>query len=235
MKRRYLYFTVSIIAVSTVFLLSNVSSKREESNAEVSQYISKEGSLDNNKQRTWKQSYKDREILIEKEHIIRPSRGKSIVKDNVKPSYNIDNLTEKSNVTKEHLQVKLEGTPLYDVAEDFILAEEKYGINALFLCALSIQESSWGKSRLAQNKNNIFGYGAYNNSPYSSAKGFPSKSECIEIVSERLSKNYLTEGGKYYNGKSLNAVNIRYSLDDKGNPNKEWNKNIRALMKQLSR
>lgn len=184
-------------------------------------------------ERNVESTYIEEEIVFEvkkreREEIKEPQRG------SIRPRYNLNDLTEKSYVTIEHLEKKLEGTSLYEVAKDYVLAEEKYGINAIFLCALSIQESGWGRSKLAMNKNNIFGYGAYNKSPYKSAKYFNSKSECIDVVARHLVENYLTEGGKYYNGKSLDAVNKRYSLDSQGNPNKEWYKNISLLMKQLS-
>ena len=151
-----------------------------------------------------------------------------------KPIYNINNLTIKSGVSEAHLNSKLKDTALYDYASFYIKAEEKFGINALFLCALSIQESGWGESRLTKDKNNLFGYAAYNDSPYSSAKQFSSVEECILVVGEKLAINYLGEDGKYYNGKSIDAINIRYSLNDDGTINKNWGNSIKSLMKQLS-
>ena len=234
-KREIFSVTSTVVVVIGLALFNNLSrecSKEEE----ITQYIIN-NNIDKGKVSINNIEENSREVFNKKvarleekrRNIKQVSRGEA----RTKPTYNTNNLTEKSNITRDRLEAKLEGTPLYDVAEDFILAEERYGVNAVFLCALSIQESGWGKSKLARNKNNIFGYSAYNNSPYSSAKEFPSKSKCIMVVSDKLSKNYLTEGGKYYNGKSLDAVNIKYSLDDNGKPNKKWNKNIRLLMKQL--
>ena len=235
-KREIFSVTSTVVVVIGLALFNNLSrecSKEEE----ITQYIINNNNIDKGKVSINNIEENSREVFNKKvarleekrRNIKQVSRGEA----RTKPTYNTNNLTEKSNITRDRLEAKLEGTPLYDVAEDFILAEERYGVNAVFLCALSIQESGWGKSKLARNKNNLFGYGAYNSSPYSSAKGFPNKSVCIDIVSKKLVENYLTEGGKYYNGKSLNAVNTRYSLDDNGKPNKKWSSNIRLLMKQL--
>ena len=235
-KREIFSVTSTIVVVIGLSLFNNLS--REYSKEEkITQYIINDNNIDRGKVDV--NNIEENSHVVFNKKIVRLEEKRRNIKQvsrgeiRTKPTYNTDNLMEKSNITEDRLKVKLEGTPLYDVAEDFILAEEKYGVNAVFLCALSIQESGWGKSKLARNKNNLFGYGAYNSSPYSSAKGFPNKSVCIDIVSKKLVENYLTEGGKYYNGKSLNAVNTRYSLDDNGKPNKKWSSNIRLLMKQL--
>lgn len=176
---------------------------------------------------------------IEKENKTKKIKHKSVQKltsrgeISRRPIYDFNNLTVKSNVTEEFLKSKLEGTPLYNHAMSYIKAEKEFGINALFLCAISIQESGWGESRLAKEKNNLFGYAAYNDNPYSSAKQFSSVDESILIVGEKLANNYLNENGKYYNGKSIDAVNTRYSLNDDGTINKDWGNTIKLLMKQL--
>ena len=44
---------------------------------------------------------------------------------------------------------------LADLAEDFVAAEERYGVNAVFLAALAAFESGWGRHCFREN--NIFG------------------------------------------------------------------------------
>ena len=64
----------------------------------------------------------------------------------------------------------------------FYYAEQEYGINGVVLASLAIHESGWGTSKIALNKNNLFGYQAYDNSPYASSKQFDSYSEGIDLV-----------------------------------------------------
>ena len=46
-------------------------------------------------------------------------------------------------------------------AQYFYYIEQQYNINGLFVAAVGIHESNWGTSKIAQNKHNLFGYGAY--------------------------------------------------------------------------
>ena len=110
-------------------------------------------------------------------------------------------------------------------AEVFYNAEQKYKINGIFLAAIGIHESAWGTSGLATNKNNLFGYTAYDRDPYNSATAFTSYEDAINTVAEALSKRYLhpagtsiTDGviatGVYFNGTTAKSVNIKYASDE---------------------
>ena len=46
-------------------------------------------------------------------------------------------------------------------AEYFYYIEKQYNINGIFVAAVGIHESNWGTSKIAQEKYNLFGYGAY--------------------------------------------------------------------------
>lgn len=59
------------------------------------------------------------------------------------------------------------GTPLAGIGEALVQAEELYGINSLVLAAIIVHETGWGQSRLAREKNNLAGLGAYDGSEYS--------------------------------------------------------------------
>lgn len=107
---------------------------------------------------------------------------------------------------------------LSSLAEEFIAAEEKYGVNALFLCAVAALESGWGK--YCFRPNNIFGW---------SGKDFESKEDCIDFVASKIAEHYLSENGKYYNGKTVSGVNVRY------NGNLFWEEKISAIMAMISR
>ena len=102
--------------------------------------------------------------------------------------------------------------------------ESQYNINGVFVAAIAIHESGWGKSRIAKNKKNLFGYMAYDSSPYSSASTFDTYAEGIDLVSRLLVKYYLNPKGTiiyngdiatgtYYNGKTVSAVNKKYASD----------------------
>lgn len=109
-------------------------------------------------------------------------------------------------------------------AEYFYYAEKQYNINGVFLAAVAIHESNWGASKIAKDKNNLFGYGASDSSPYNNAKTFSDYAEGIDLLARVFVKYYLnpagtsiyngeTANGKYYNGSTLVAVNKKYASD----------------------
>lgn len=123
-------------------------------------------------------------------------------------------------------------------AEYFYYIEKQYNINGLFVAAIGIHESAWGTSKIAQNKKNLFGYGAYDSSPYSSSYSFTSYSEGIDLIARVLVKHYLNPNGtaiygnekatgKYYNGATITGVNQKYATD------KNWANKVYSYMEYL--
>ena len=111
-------------------------------------------------------------------------------------------------------------------AEYFYYVEKVYGINGICVAAIGIHESAWGTSRIATDKKNLFGYGAYDMSAYACAYKYNGYAAGIDMISRVLMKNYLnpkgtalcngeTASGKYYNGNTLSAVNKKYATDKK--------------------
>lgn len=109
-------------------------------------------------------------------------------------------------------------------AEYFYYIEKQYNINGIFVAAVGIHESAWGTSKIAQNKNNLFGYGAYDSNPYNGAYSFVNYSESIDLIARVFVKYYLnTKGtsiydgekatGTYYNGANLSGINKKYATD----------------------
>lgn len=107
----------------------------------------------------------------------------------------------------------------------FYELEQKYNVNGLFLAAIGIHESGWGTSKISQDKKNLFGYGAYDATPYESSFTFETYAEGIETLAKSMSKYYLNESGTklwdgevatgvYYNGSNLKGINIRYASDE---------------------
>lgn len=110
-------------------------------------------------------------------------------------------------------------------AENFYNAEQKYQVNGLLLAAIGIHESGWGTSEISKDKNNLFGYGAYDSDPYNSAFLFDGYAEGIDTLAKALAKNYLnpagvtiyggeTATGKYYNGTTIASINVKYATDE---------------------
>lgn len=120
----------------------------------------------------------------------------------------------------------------------FYYAEQSYGVNGLFLAAVAIHESGWGTSSIAKNKNNLFGYMAYDSNPYSSSANFASVSEGIDLLARVFMKYYLKPNGtkiyggnvaegKYYSGSTVFAVNKHYATDS------NWGNSVYNIMKKL--
>ncbi len=102
---------------------------------------------------------------------------------------------------------------LKGTGEALVAAEERYGVNSLIIAAIAYVESAGGMSRLAREKNNLFGLGAGGANPYSNALYFSSKEESINYVASLLSNSYLSRGGRFYRGDNLVAINVRYAAD----------------------
>ena len=109
-------------------------------------------------------------------------------------------------------------------AEYFYKAEQKYKVNGIFLASIGIHESAWGTSKIANDKNNLFGFTAYDSEPYNSATSFDNYESAINKVAEALSTKYLhvagtkisddlTATGTYFNGTTAKSVNVRYASD----------------------
>ncbi|ANM46030.1 tap measure protein [Bacillus phage Belinda] len=54
----------------------------------------------------------------------------------------------------------------------FLKAGQEYGLDPRYLIAHAAEESGWGTSKIARDKGNFFGIGAFDDSPYSSAFEF---------------------------------------------------------------
>ena len=61
---------------------------------------------------------------------------------------------------------------LFNEGYSFIEAQNTYGVNAMMMLSLAINESGFGKSQIAIEKNNLFGHAAYDNAPNASANGY---------------------------------------------------------------
>lgn len=103
-------------------------------------------------------------------------------------------------------------------------AVNRHQLNPLFIVALAIHESGWGRSAIAKDKRNLFGYQAFDSSPYSSAHAFPSLAEGTDFVIGKIKADYLLPGGKFFEGANLEGINKTYASD------RQWASKVRAHM-----
>jgi len=137
------------------------------------------------------------------------------------------NLRTPARITAQILDDFCKGTPMYATGAFFVAAQKKHNINARYFCAHAIHESNWGKSAIAQAKNNLFGFQAYDSSPLASARTFDSFEHCIDFVADYISRHYLTPGGRWYNGATLRGMNVHYATDPL------WGQKIANLMMKI--
>ncbi len=106
----------------------------------------------------------------------------------------------------------------------FVKAEKETGVNALFLAGVSVLETAWGNSYLAQTRNNYFGWGAYDRNPLKYAKSFKSMEHSIMHVSERIERNYLNRGRE-----TVERIGRRYATDP------YWDRKVINAMRRILR
>lgn len=94
-----------------------------------------------------------------------------------------------------------------------VAAEEMYHVNSLILSSIAYLESAGGMSKLAREKNNLFGLGAGGSNPYHNALSFSSKDECVYYAAKILRNRYLNRGSRVYRGDNLVAVGPSYAAD----------------------
>ncbi len=106
------------------------------------------------------------------------------------------------------------------------------------MLVFGIHESAWGTSTIANNKKNLFGYGAIDSNPYNGAYEFSSYAEGIDLVARAFVKYYLNPkgtmiydgfqaDGKFYNGSNLSSINSKYASD------KNWANSVYKWMQYL--
>lgn len=115
------------------------------------------------------------------------------------------------------------------LGQSFINAQNLYGVNSVYLMAHSIIETAWGSSTIYQQKNNLFGYGAYDANPGVDSTAFPSSDYAIRFQAWEIRNNYLTPNfSNYYQSPTLDGMNQHYATDP------TWAISIASYMHQFS-
>lgn len=199
---------IVLVCLSSMLLGFNLSSKKEiPNNLEVSK-------ID---ERNIENEIKNEQNQIEKKDRI------------LNATYSREDITIVTGINNEEMkQVLLNTTGAKTMAHlsgAFVEAERNYGVNAFFMAGVVALESGFATSRRAVEDNNLTGYEVYKDN--SEGKLFSTQVESILHTAKHLRKNYLTEGSVYYNGVSVDAIQIQYCPDE--GLNKNWNGKVNEL------
>ena len=147
--------------------------------------------------------------------------------------FQFSNLKTKTNYTaadinKLYTVMGAGNSMLAGKGETFKAAEQKYGVNALYLVAHSALESAWGKSNIAKKKNNFFGIAAYDSSPYTSATKFDDVDSGILGAARWINEKYLSNSSYpargAYLGNKAGGMNVNYATAP------YWGESIASIM-----
>ena len=147
--------------------------------------------------------------------------------------FQFSNLKSKTNYTAADLNrlyslMGANDSRLAGKGATFKAAEEKYGVNALYLVAHSALESAWGRSKIARDKNNFFGISAYDNNPYNAATKFDDVDAGILGAARWINEKYLSKStyparGAYL-GNKAGGMNVNYATAP------YWGESIASIM-----
>ncbi len=106
---------------------------------------------------------------------------------------------------------------MFGTGKYFKEAEETYGQNALMMFSTAMNESASGTSKIAKDKNNLFGYGAADSCAYDCAYSYGSVRDSIMDYAKRTGDSYAVVTGKYYYGghygNKASGRNVKYASD----------------------
>ena len=158
----------------------------------------------------------------------------------IKNRFLFKNLTEPTNYSADELNrvysmMNIRDSRLAGKGAIFKEAEKRYGVNALYLMAHSALESAWGRSQIANDKNNFFGIAAYDTSPYDSAKKFDDVDKGIlgDVdkgilgAAKWIRENYIDRGRDHLGNKAT-GMNVRYASDP------YWGEKIASIMMNIN-
>ena len=105
---------------------------------------------------------------------------------------------------------------LWDQGQVFLNAQQQYGVNALLVYAMACLESNYGMSPFAQQRNNLFGWSAYDSDP-DQASYFSSITDAINQHMALNLRGYLNTLDTRFFGPQLgnkgSGLNVKYAGD----------------------
>ena len=87
-----------------------------------------------------------------------------------------------------------EGSLMYNQGEAYMEAGKVSGLDPRYLVAHSALETGWGTSNIVKDKNNFYGIGAFDATPYSSAYGYDGAKAGIIEGSKFIADEYYSQG-----------------------------------------
>jgi len=112
------------------------------------------------------------------------------------------------------------------MGETFIQAGQKSGLDPRYILAHAALESAWGTSPIYLNKNNAFGIGAFDATPYSSAYTFETGADGIIQSAVWIAENYYNSS---YSQKTVNQMH-RHSSGHNYATDPNWANSLSATM-----
>lgn len=112
-------------------------------------------------------------------------------------------------------------------------AQQKTGMSALAILSIGALESGYGTSNIAQKKNNIWGWGAYNADPSGTAKSFSQMSQGAYEFANSYMKTYYNGYGAtsiYSAGTGSNPSKKGYAYKDDGTIDAQWATDVGSIM-----
>lgn len=130
-----------------------------------------------------------------------------------KTTFTADDFNKRVNAILDGGTSKMSNTGAY-----FICNQNDNASNASLMFGVAANESAWGQSSIAKNKNNLFGHGAVDNNPYYGATGYKSVSDSIKYHAEvYVDKGYTNPADWRYFGPHLgdkaSGMNVKYASD----------------------
>ena len=157
------------------------------------------------------------QVELQNNMIISMQEENIVITEKPEIKMNAENVTEKSNINKEQLELVLSDN-LKPFAETFIYCEENYNINALFLSSIVTISSDNGNAERINITNNMTGLGVTELRP--NGFSYETKEQSIIKCAELLANSYINEDGDYYNGLSVRDIGKNYC------PSELWVNNI---------
>lgn len=109
---------------------------------------------------------------------------------------------------------------MLNLGSAFISNQNKYGANALLMYGVAANESAWGTSKIANEKNNIFGHNATDYNPGGNANKYNTPADSVaHHARDFISDGYLDPkdySGRYYGGHlgdKGSGMNVKYASD----------------------
>ena len=120
--------------------------------------------------------------------------------------------------TKLKSMGRLDSSKIKNKGRLFVQYQNTYGVNALLMASIGCNETGYGTSSICQNKNNLFGLNAIDESPTQSSTTFTSIQSCIKDFADNwMSKGFLSPDdwrckGAFL-GNKASGINVSYASD----------------------